>query len=290
MKSNYSNIPVNVMDDNFIHGITMDRNNIKSADFTNALLEDKAGESHRDEGFTFHILEKGKVVIEIDFQTYQVSAPSVVFLHPDQVHRMREIDNIVVCSISIDSESLNPIYLKILEEITPTVPMKLDTEAFSVITTHFSLSLDLYLKNRSKLYHTLIKDSCNTLVGLLLSGFINQEKKEDFFSRFDIVTKSFRKLLEENYNNLKRPGEYASLLNISTPYLNECIKNATGYTASQIIQERIILEAKRMLYHTQKSVKEIAFDLGYPDYPYFSRMFSKATGFTPTAFKGKNLD
>ncbi|MGK4568403.1 helix-turn-helix domain-containing protein [Flavobacterium sp. 3HN19-14] len=100
--------------------------------------------------------------------------------------------------------------------------------------------------------------------------------------------KSFRQLLEKNYGTLKRPGEYAKLLNISTPYLNECIKNSTSSSVSQLIHERVILEAKRLLYHTDKSVKEIAFELGYADYPYFTRLFRKVTGITALAFKRKN--
>lgn len=54
-------------------------------------------------------------------------------------------------------------------------------------------------------------------------------------------------------------------------YLNECVKNITGFSVSYHIQQRIILEAKRMLFYTNKSIKEIAIELGYDDYPYFSK-------------------
>ncbi|HEY1053960.1 MAG TPA: helix-turn-helix domain-containing protein, partial [Emticicia sp.] len=97
-------------------------------------------------------------------------------------------------------------------------------------------------------------------------------------------------LLERNYSQLKRPADYAQQLNISTPYLNECIKETTGHSVSYHIQQRIILEAKRLLYHSDKSVKEIAADLGFDDYPYFSRLFTKATGMSALAFRNKNLD
>jgi len=71
---------------------------------------------------------------------------------------------------------------------------------------------------------------------------------------------------------------YADILNISTPYLNECIKNTTGHSISYRIQQRIILEAKRLIYHSDKSIKEIAAELGYDDYSYFTRSFIKITG------------
>lgn len=128
------------------------------------------------------------------------------------------------------------------------------------------------------------------MIAYLLSQFLNLAKPDETFSRFEKVTTAFRKLLEKNYIKLKRPGQYAALLHISTPYLNDCIKGSTGYSVSYLIQERIILEAKRLLYHTNKSVKEIAFELGYVDYPYFSRLFSKVTGISAITFRNKNHD
>ena len=89
---------------------------------------------------------------------------------------------------------------------------------------------------------------------------------------------------------MKSPAEYAKTLNISSAYLNECVKSTTGNSVSYYIQQRIILEAKRLLYHSGKSVKEIAVELGYDDYPYFSRLFSKVTGMTALAFRNKNHD
>jgi len=62
------------------------------------------------------------------------------------------------------------------------------------------------------------------------------------------------------------------------------------YSVSHHTQQRIILEAKRLLYHSAKSVKEISFELGYEDYPYFLRLFSKVTGVTPLSFRSTNRD
>ncbi|WP_025146463.1 helix-turn-helix domain-containing protein [Pedobacter jeongneungensis] len=290
MHNKQKKIPVNTMDDFFRQGIALDRNPISKSDFTAAFQKQEATQSHRDEGYTFHILEKGSVKIEIDFKFYEVSSPAVVYLHPDQVHRMRDIEDIVVCSLSMSGEKLNTAYLDILEELSTAIPLALGAEAFTAISDCFALCLKFYHNKAARLHPLLVRDSCNVLIGLLLSEFMNQKKPQDVFSRYDKVAKSFRRLVEENYRCLKRAGEYAELLHISTPYLNECIKNVTGFTASQAIQERIMLEAKRLLYHTGKSVKEIAFDLGYTDYPYFSRLFSKTTGLSAKAFRSKNLD
>ncbi len=111
MRKNKNKIPINTMGDMLNLGISIDRNNLKKSYFATAQQAEDAAQAHRDEGYTFHILEKGKVVIEIDFKTYNVSAPAVVYLHPDQVHRMLDIDDIIVSSLSINSENLNAEYL-----------------------------------------------------------------------------------------------------------------------------------------------------------------------------------
>lgn len=278
------------MDDNFSRGISIDKNNIQKSGFKTIQQLEESAQSHRDEGYTFHILEKGEVVIEIDFQIYNVCAPAVVYLHPSQVHRIVDFENIVVCSLSIDNENLNSVYLKILEEITPATPLSLAAEDIGIIGDSFALCLNFYKQKTNKLYQPLLKDSCNTLIAFLLSKFLDQYQPVEHFLRFDRITKSFRKLLEKKYSTIKRPSEYAELLNISTPYLNECIKRTTGFSVSQLIHERVILEAKRLLYHTDKSVKEIAFELGYVDYPYFTRLFRKITGMSALVFRNKNSE
>lgn len=290
MPKNNKNIPVNAMDDNFSQGISIDRLSIEKSDFKTAQQSEEATQSHRDEGHTFHIVEKGTVLIEIDFQKYQIVAPSVVYMHPNQVHRIIDFENLTVCTLAIKNENLNPVYLKSLEEIVPIRPLRLAKEANLIASDVFSLCLNFSRQKDNKLYHPLLKDSCNTLVAFLISQFLNQNKSENNLSRFEIVAKHFKQLLENNYRTFKRPGEYAEKLNISTSYLNECIKNTTGYSVSQNIQDRIILEAKRLLYHTDKSVKETAYELGYADYPYFARLFSKATGMSALSFRNKNHD
>ena len=290
MLRNKKNIPVNSMTDNLSQGISIDKISIKKSDIKTAQQHEVATHSHRDEGHTFHIVEKGTVQIEIDFKKYKIKAPSVIYMHPNQVHRILDFENITVCSLAIKNENLNPEYLKFLEEIAPAKPLKLSNENYALVINIFSLCFEFSNEKNNKLHYQLLRDSCNTLVAFLIAQLLNQSKQEANLSRFEIIAKSFKQLLEKNYCTIKRPGEYANKLNITTSYLNECIKNTTGFSASQHIQDRIILEAKRLLYHTSKSVKEIAFELGYVDYPYFARLFTKATGMSALSFRNKNHD
>lgn len=285
MRKKNTYVPVNSIVNEFSAGVAIERTSFK-----NLPNLEEAKQSHREDRHTFFLLENGTVHIEIDFQTYIIKSSSVIYMHPNQVHRIIEMENVTVSTWAINNENLNPDYLSLLEGITPAKPLALDKETFSIIFELVSLCLKFSERKNDRLYHSLLKDSCNTLVALVTSQYLEKAKSTTKYSRFDRVTKAFMDLLEHMYTTMKRPTEYAQKLNISTSYLNECVKNTTGYSVSYHIQQRVILEAKRLLYHSDKSVKEIAAELGYDDYPYFSRLFTKVAGMTALAFRNKNLD
>lgn len=246
--------------------------------------------SHRDEYYSFFMLETGTASIEIDFQRYDIAPFTIAYIHPNQVHRIVAFENATVCFCLINKEKLNPEHLRLLEDIAPAKPLNIGKEAYLLIDNAAALAIKLFERKEENLYHASLKDSCNTLLSLIAAQYLNENITADTLSRFETVTKAFRSLLENNFTVIRKPAEYAKKLNISIPYLNECVKNATGYPVSYHIQQRIILEAKRHLYYSDKSVKEIASELGYDDYPYFSRLFTKITGMSAIAFRTKNLD
>ena len=97
----------------------------------------------------------------------------------------------------------------------------------------------------------------------------------------------FEDLIEENFRNEKFVKEYASKLNITEKHLNRVTKSCIGKTSTQLICERIILEAKRMLFYSNLNVTQIGEELGYFDNSYFVRFFKKNVGMTPLAFLAK---
>jgi AraC family transcriptional activator of pobA len=80
-------------------------------------------------------------------------------------------------------------------------------------------------------------------------------------------------------------GDYAGLLHISAKALNKVSKAKFNKTLSDLIAERIIVEAKRELYLTSKPVKQVAFELGFNDEFYFSRFFKKNVAVSPQVFR-----
>jgi AraC-like DNA-binding protein/mannose-6-phosphate isomerase-like protein (cupin superfamily) len=285
MRKNARSIPVNKFGDETGAGISIERIAFEKLP---PLGEWEQPERH--DRHSFFLLEKGSVTMEIDLQSHEIRSPSIIYMHPDQVHRIIGFDNVIVSAWGISHEHLKPEYLKLLEEISPAAPMPLDQETFALLVETVSLCIKFTGREKDQLYHTLLKDQGNALVAIVIAAYLERRTAAGKLFRAELVTKAFREALALHFIQLKRPTEYAEKLNLSTAYLNECVKNTTGNSVSWHIQQRVILEAKRLLYHSDQSLKEIAAALGYDDYPYFSRLFTKVAGMNPASFRSKNLD
>lgn len=285
MAKKTASIPLHTMPDEFGLGIAIAKASIEDLDTL-----DEINQVHRDEYHVFFIQQKGTIRVEVDFQEYTLTRSSVGYIKPFQVHRVVSLEDVSFYALMINSENLNPEYAALLQSIGPGRPLTLQDDAFLLLTETASVCVKLFERKDEKLHHSLLKDCCNALVGLIVSHYIGQHETAGSVTRYEIITKAFKEALERSFIVNKQPSHYAQSLNISTAYLNECIKAATGFSVSYHIRQRVILEAKRLLYHSGKSVKEIANDLGYDDYPYFSKLFSNTAGMSALSFRNKNRD
>jgi AraC family transcriptional activator of pobA len=110
----------------------------------------------------------------------------------------------------------------------------------------------------------------------------NQEHQDK-----DEQMEHFRKLLDEHYLTLHKPNDYAQLLAMSPNNFSKRCMRYFKKTPSQLIQERLILEAKKLLHLTRQSIKEIAYSLKFQDEFYFSRVFKKVTWVSPQTFRDR---
>jgi AraC family transcriptional activator of pobA len=115
---------------------------------------------------------------------------------------------------------------------------------------------------------------------LYTEQFLGSEPSAD-----QLLLQQYRAKIAECFRERHEVGAYAALLHISAGHLSEVVKAQSGKPASAHIQERLVLEARRLLFHTPQSVKEIAFELGFADASYFSRFFKRETGLTPAEYR-----
>lgn len=134
---------------------------------------------------------------------------------------------------------------------------------------------------QGEMLRMLLKRLIIKLTRLAKEQYVNPALSE---ADLDIVRR-FNLLVENNYRKLHAVSDYADLLNKSPKTLSNLFGMYNQQSPLHVIHERIALEAKRLLLYTDKSTKEIAFELGFGEVPHFSRFFKKQVGQPPSEFK-----
>ncbi len=240
---------------------------------------------HRDDYYVFLFALSGKIKFLIDFEECEITSDSLVYISPGQVHYPVYYSNVSGYILLADSMLIKNEYKEIFEKSALLKSsIKLDERTINELKLCASLINNRVDFRTNEYENSLLHDLISFYIGLIAEvfqkGFPVIEN-----NRYLSITSRFKKLLAENYSTLKRPSEYATKLNISAVYLNEAVKNTTDFTVSDSILNEIILQAKRLLYYTELSIKEIALSLGYEDWVYFTRLFTKATKLTPSQFR-----
>lgn len=124
-----------------------------------------------------------------------------------------------------------------------------------------------------------------TVLLTYLSRLYTEQFKDSDISVDKLLLKKFQAKINDCFRELREVGDYASLLNISAGHLSEVVKTQSGKPAIKHIHERLVMESRRLLFHTNNSLKEIAFDLGFADASYFNRFFKRETGITPAEYR-----
>ncbi|WP_166335370.1 AraC family transcriptional regulator [Sphingobacterium chungjuense] len=135
----------------------------------------------------------------------------------------------------------------------------------------------LWRKNALRSYLNILLQETQTYLGNIIEA-------NEVFSHNDKVLQ-FIQMVDRHYVEHKNPSFYASQLHISQNYLNKLCKTNQAQTSGQIIKQRILLEAKRLLVHTKSSIAEIAYSLGFESPSYFNTFFKKRIGASPERYR-----
>ncbi|AUP78327.1 AraC family transcriptional regulator [Flavivirga eckloniae] len=245
---------------------------------------------HRHDFYFILILKKGYGQHEIDFVNYEVSDYSVFIVRPGQVHRLELRSDSIGFMIQFNSEFYCPIEKEpniLLQKASTKNLYQLGEGNFSRLNALLMSIFNEY-QNRPEAYKEVITSNLRILfIELMRLRHANKKDSNNKDLYVQERLEEFFQLLEVNIASKKQVSQYADMLNLSNYQLNAITKQTLGKTASELINEQIILESKRYLLATSNQVNQIAYQLGYEDVSYFIRFFKKHTGYSPEVFRQK---
>lgn len=245
-------------------------------------------ELHRHDFYFVLFIKNGAGEHEIDFINYEVDNYSVFFIRPGQVHKLKLEKGTTGFMLQFTSDFYaprdNPGSI-VLRKVSNKNYCHLSTERFERIGSLLQTIFQEFTQKQDR-YKEVVKASLDIIFIELMRQSSNPNKianeaKLYAQERLEVL----QDLLEKNIYAKKQVSDYAEMLNITPYQLNAITKALLQKTGSELINEHIILEAKRMLIGTGNQVNRVADMLGYDDPSYFIRFFKKQTGLTPEAFR-----
>ncbi|HEY0298445.1 MAG TPA: helix-turn-helix domain-containing protein [Arachidicoccus sp.] len=284
------NIPTYNLDNISKHGIIIERI-AKRLEVPNENPVTKG--IHRDSHYIFMFMQTGNAKMAVDFKTFNLSDATVFCVLPGQVHQSLGIKNMSGWFVAANVGFIPDYVRTVFEESLATIkPISIDKKEADKLNVCAKLLHEIYwddLMISSKDGFAIAQALLNAYTGMFAAIFMQEIKPEKTReSRAMQLTRQFRNLARQKYKTLKSPSLYAEALNISPVYLTEVVKDITGKSVTYWIQQEILTEAKRLLFFTDMTVKEVAYELGYDDHTYFSRLFSKLTNQSALAFREKS--
>ncbi len=237
----------------------------------------------------------GNGILEIDFEEYIALENRIFFIERYKVWNWSKLNELQGILVQFTDSFYNQIYtgnpkLKsdqtLIGEIPPFILIGLDDKSgwehvFDLLFLENSLA-----KINSK------EIICLTLKVLILMYRRKSLSTDTFFesSQKKQLLNEFRKIVNNRFVSLRTTKDYAGELNITPNYLNALCQEYYYKSVSEIIQERMILEAKRLIKHSSLNIAEISYKLGFKDNSYFGRYFKKAVGVTPKEFRSIKVE
>lgn len=247
-------------------------------------------EPHQHDFEELIIGTEGKLEHFIDFKTTITDAPLVSFVTKGKVHRAIPRVKNGQCDMWIlrfKSELIPETIFQLYASYHDHATFQLNDGPFfhRLTTTCELISLEMQQENPDL---GMVRHLLSALLMM-----IRTERIKIFSSQASLTTSqnttihNFLRILEENYPRPVGVDYYAEKLFMSARNLNLICKNILNQTVSEIIETRKLIEAKNQLTHSDKNVSEIGFDLGFNEKAYFTNVFKKRTGQTPTAFRAE---
>ena len=246
---------------------------------------------HRHSFYHLVLFTKGKGCHSIDFEKFSIAPYQIYFMIPGQVHSWHfegGVDGYIVhfnealfASFLLNSHYLERFYFfqGNAEDGICQVPAPMQspvTNLFEAMLTEMEAgkeqNLDMIRLKLLELF-IMVDRNCTSKKG----KNVPQQKL--------MLLRHFQHLIDQHFRTIKLPKEYADLLYVTPNHLNALCQDLVGKTAGDLIRDRVLLEAKRLLTNADMTVTEIAYNLNFQDNSYFNRFFKKNVGMTPEEFR-----
>ena len=268
---------------NFFH------HNLYVNTFQNHLKEHRFIESlHRHDFYVLVLFTNGTGLHKIDFDTFDITKGSLFLMQPGQIH-LWELSSDIDGYIVFFSKEIYNLHFrdKKIEEYLFFQSSKnkpelvLNIDEMKQIQPFFELMV-----NENQEDQLQKKDKMLNLLDCILIEILRIYNIESnhLTSTYNHKLKEFELLLEQFYKTEKSPSFYADKMAITLKHLNRISKNILNITITELITRRVILESKRIMVDKNKTIAQISDELGYSNYSYFSKLFKKNVGITPTEF------
>jgi len=266
---------------------------IKSMEEIDRALGGIADQPHRHNYYTivWPVTATGRHIV--DFKEYAIQPNHIFFVSPGQVHQIITDPNptgyvLLFTPEFLEKNSIRNDFianLKLFKKSDETPPLPVTDKMADQLrifadqmVSAFQLQNDMFLEIIGA-YLKLFLIECNNHCSLSPgSNLQNIEVSKT-------LVKNFKEAVEINYAQNHQVQYYAEALNVTPNYLNNVIKTSMNISAKEFIQNKLILEAKRMVVFTEKSAKEIGFEIGFDDPSHFSKFFKSNTGQSLQEFK-----
>jgi AraC family transcriptional activator of pobA len=250
---------------------------------------------HKHTFYHLVLFTEGSGRHSIDFTSFEVKPYQIYFMAPGQVHRWNfegHVDGYVInfSAEFFQSFLLRPDYLETLPFFTGNVDdevINLPTDLQQPVVAIFEQMIGENTES-SRMAMDMIRTLMLQL--FILAARQNADSAETAAPTYNYtLLQNFRKLADKNFATMRLPKDYAALLYITPNHLNSLCNDMLGISAGELIRNRVVLEAKRLLINLDMNINQIAAKLNFADNSYFTKFFRKYTGLTPDEFRKNTL-
>ena len=236
----------------------------------------------------------GEAEVQINLKKYVLKSGTIALHVPENIIQIKSSDDLIIYPFIISSEYIQKIHFETKDLINlymaaKTLPVfPLEYSDIHILEKYYYLLesiMQTYTDYKSKITIGIVTSFLYKIFEVLVNKLKENEYKRKIPERCEIVFDDFIKEVNLFNGTEHSLSFFANRLNLTPNYLSARVKEYSGRTAMEWIEDSVILEAKTMLKHTDLSIQEIAYKLNFPTQTFFGKYFKRVTGMSPKQYK-----